>query len=194
LVEPSATRGTTAGVAELSGLKKLRTLNLARTRVTDAGLADVARLPELWSLHLSFTAVTDAGMGDVARLTKLFALFLDGTKITDAGVAEISVMTTLGLLADVRAHARREFARPLEQLDPSERWRALAFAVRDRMMDRLVETTDRYEAANAKRVAYLSMEFLVGRSLANNLHNMGLFDAAREVMSGLGTELADVLD
>jgi starch phosphorylase len=98
------------------------------------------------------------------------------------------------LLAEVRAHARREFARPLEQLDPSERWRALAFAVRDRMMDRLVETSDRYHAAGAKRVAYLSMEFLVGRSLANNLHNMGLFDAAREVMSGLGAELADVLD
>ncbi|HJZ57741.1 MAG TPA: glycogen/starch/alpha-glucan phosphorylase [Gemmataceae bacterium] len=98
------------------------------------------------------------------------------------------------LLADVRNHARREFARPLEQLDPSERWRALALAVRDRMMDRLVDTADRYTAANAKRVAYLSMEFLVGRSLANNLHNMGLFDAAKEVFAEVGVDLADVLE
>jgi starch phosphorylase len=98
------------------------------------------------------------------------------------------------LLADVRAHARCEFAKPLEQLDPSERWRALALAVRDRMMERLVDTSDRYTAAGAKRVAYLSMEFLVGRSLANNLHNMGLFDSARELFAGFGVELADVLD
>src|SRR5262249_4758450 len=98
------------------------------------------------------------------------------------------------LLADVRNHARREFARALEQLDPSERWRALALAVRDRMMDRLVDTSERYAAAGAKRVAYLSMEFLVGRSLANNLHNMGLFDDARELFAGFGIELADVLE
>ncbi|MBY0514889.1 MAG: glycogen/starch/alpha-glucan phosphorylase [Gemmataceae bacterium] len=98
------------------------------------------------------------------------------------------------LLADVRAHARREFARAVEDLDPVERWRALGLAVRDRMMDRLVDTGQRYAAAGAKRVAYLSMEFLVGRSLANNLHNLGLFAAAAQVMAGLGVDLADLLD
>lgn len=98
------------------------------------------------------------------------------------------------LLADVRKHACREYARPLEQLDASERWRALALAVRDRMMDAFIGTADRFKAATAKRVAYLSMEFLVGRSLANNLHNMGLFDAAQDVFAGLDVNLADVLD
>ena len=101
---------------------------------------------------------------------------------------------TAALLAAVREHAKREFARPLDKLDPAERWRALALAIRDRMMDAFVETADRYRAAAAKRLAYLSMEFLVGRSLANNLHNMGLFEAARELFSDLHIDLADVLD
>lgn len=96
------------------------------------------------------------------------------------------------LLADVRAHARRVFARTLEQLDPSERWRTLALAVRDRMTDRMVDTFARYAAADAKRVYYLSMEFLVGRSLANNLRNLNLFDAAEHLFPGVN--LADVLE
>ncbi|MDB5312511.1 MAG: glgP [Gemmataceae bacterium] len=98
------------------------------------------------------------------------------------------------LLADVRSHARREFAQPLDRLDPCERWRALALAVRDRMMDQLVATSGRYHAAGGKRLAYLSMEFLVGRSLANNLRNMGLFEAAQEVFAGLNVDLAGVLE
>ena len=98
------------------------------------------------------------------------------------------------LTDDVRAHARREFGRQLDSLEASERWRALALAVRDRMMDQFVETTTRYNAANAKRVYYLSMEFLVGRSLANNLRNMGLFDEAAKLFREVGVELADVLE
>ncbi|MBX9625631.1 MAG: glycogen/starch/alpha-glucan phosphorylase [Gemmataceae bacterium] len=98
------------------------------------------------------------------------------------------------LLAAVRHHARQSFARRLDDLDPAERWRALALAVRDRMMDGLVDTADRYHAAGGKRLAYLSMEFLVGRSLANNLRNLGLWDAAKEVFAGVEVELADVLE
>ena len=101
---------------------------------------------------------------------------------------------TAALLAAVRDHSRREFAQPLERLDPHERWRALALAVRDRMMDGVVETTKRYHNAGAKRLAYLSMEFLVGRSLSNNLRNLGLFDAAREVFAGLNVDLTDILE
>lgn len=98
------------------------------------------------------------------------------------------------LLAAVRHHARQTFARRLDDLDPSERWRALALAVRDRLMGGMLDTADRYHTAGGKRLAYLSMEFLVGRSLANNLRNLGLFDAARGVFAGTGVELADVLE
>ncbi len=100
----------------------------------------------------------------------------------------------VALLASVQEHARRKFAQPLERLEPSERWRALAYAVRDRMMDGLVDTYDRYHAFGGKRLAYLSMEFLVGRSLCNNLRNLGLYEAAQEVFAGVDVNLTDVLE
>jgi starch phosphorylase len=94
---------------------------------------------------------------------------------------------------DARTHARHAFARRLEELGGSELWRALGLAVRDRMVDRMLETTERYRRAGAKRVAYFSMEFLIGRSLSNNLINLGLYDDARRLAAGLGLRLEDVI-
>lgn len=69
---------------------------------------------------------------------------------------------------------------------------ALSLAVRDLMVDRMLETEKRYQKANAKRLYYLSMEFLVGRSLGNNLINLGLLNIARDVMRELGADLDDL--
>jgi starch phosphorylase len=98
------------------------------------------------------------------------------------------------LADDARTHARHAFAHSLEELAGSELWRALALSVRDRLVDRMVATSDRYARARAKRVAYFSMEFLIGRSLRNNLLNLGLLDEARDLFAGLRLRLDDVLD
>jgi starch phosphorylase len=47
--------------------------------------------------------------------------------------------------------------------------------------------------ANARRVAYLSAEFLLGPHPANNLLNLGITEAARQAMSGLGYDLGEIL-
>src|SRR5262247_3883381 len=55
-----------------------------------------------------------------------------------------------------------------------ERYEAFARSVRDVLSQRWVRTDETYERQNPKRVYYLSMEFLIGRSLANNITNMQL--------------------
>ncbi|MGI8907572.1 MAG: glycogen/starch/alpha-glucan phosphorylase [Candidatus Sumerlaeaceae bacterium] len=69
---------------------------------------------------------------------------------------------------------------------------ALSLAVRDLMVDRMLETEKRYQKAGAKRLYYLSMEFLVGRSLGNNLCNLGIFDMASKIVTELGFDLEEL--
>jgi len=65
---------------------------------------------------------------------------------------------------------------------------ALVFAVRDRLIERWMETMRRYYKHDSKRVYYLSMEFLIGRSLTNNLLNTGMMDACRTALAALGLD------
>ncbi|MCU7852242.1 MAG: glycogen/starch/alpha-glucan phosphorylase [Candidatus Thiodiazotropha sp. (ex Monitilora ramsayi)] len=66
---------------------------------------------------------------------------------------------------------------------------AFSHVVRDRLIERWMETQRSYYKHDAKRVYYLSMEFLIGRSLVNSLLNMDIFDACTEALHKLGIEL-----
>src|SRR5437899_866681 len=75
-----------------------------------------------------------------------------------------------------------------------DRFISLALTVRDRLIERWIATQQRYYRRDAKRVYYLSAEFLMGRALANNLLNLGLYDTAREAMRMMGLEVSDLLE
>jgi starch phosphorylase len=79
-----------------------------------------------------------------------------------------------------------------EHLSPPEAFRAVALAVRDRLIEGRLTTEQRYRQARAKRLYYLSLEFLIGRSLVNNLINLDLYDAFREALGGLGVDAAAI--
>jgi starch phosphorylase len=74
-----------------------------------------------------------------------------------------------------------------------DRYFAVAHSVRDRMMRRWIQTQQRYYREDAKRVYYLSLEFLMGKALENNLLNLGLYDNMRSALADLGIDLADLL-
>jgi starch phosphorylase len=63
---------------------------------------------------------------------------------------------------------------------------AVVLAVRDRLIERWMDTMRRYYERDAKRVYYFSMEFLIGRSLTNNLLNTGMLEACRSALDTLG--------
>jgi len=74
-----------------------------------------------------------------------------------------------------------------------DRYFAVADAVRDRMMRRWIQTQQGYYRSDAKRVYYLSLEFLMGKALENNLINLGLLDNMKAAMSSLGLDLSELL-
>ncbi|MBO7556734.1 MAG: glycogen/starch/alpha-glucan phosphorylase [Alphaproteobacteria bacterium] len=67
------------------------------------------------------------------------------------------------------------------EITKEEALKAICLAVREFAMDRMYKTIARYNKKNSKRVYYLSVEYLLGRSLENNLHNLGLFDALNSI-------------
>jgi starch phosphorylase len=73
-------------------------------------------------------------------------------------------------------------------------YKALALTVRDRLMERWTKTRYAHLESNCKRGYYLSLEFLMGRSLGNALLNLGINDDASEALHGLGIKLEDLAD
>lgn len=70
---------------------------------------------------------------------------------------------------------------------------ALALTVRDRVFDYIVESLDAYGRVNARRVGYLSAEYLPGPHLANNLLNLGITEVTREAVRELGYDLDEII-
>lgn len=77
---------------------------------------------------------------------------------------------------------------------PRDWFFVLAFVVRDRLTERWMETMRTYYRNDAKRVYYLSMEFLIGRTLVNSLYNMGMLDSVREALDELGLSLEAICE
>jgi glycogen phosphorylase len=72
-------------------------------------------------------------------------------------------------------------------------YKALAYAVRDRMLQRWISTAATYTTQGSRTVAYLSAEFLMGPHLANNLINLDIYDTARDAVRELGRDLDELL-
>ncbi|MGQ9919940.1 MAG: glycogen/starch/alpha-glucan phosphorylase [Desulfobacca sp.] len=92
----------------------------------------------------------------------------------------------------IRHHLTYSLAKPWQESKSRDLYQAAALAIRDRLVERLLATEQRFLAAAAKRIYYLSIEFLIGRSLSNNLLNLGLFEVCREVFRELGADIDEI--
>ncbi len=71
---------------------------------------------------------------------------------------------------------------------------ALSLSIRDRLMERRKATDKTYTKMDSRQVFYLSMEFLMGRTLSNAMLNLGVVDEATQAMHDLGIEIEELLD
>ena len=89
-------------------------------------------------------------------------------------------------------HGTHSLGRTWHDLSAYDRFAAVALAVRDRMMDRFLESEAESRRRDAKRIYYLSIEYLVGQSLGANLRSLGLYEICAQALHNLGSSLTEI--
>ena len=86
------------------------------------------------------------------------------------------------------------YRKNLEEATPQQIFQAVSYAIKDQIVDNWMETQEAYEKEDPKMVYYMSMEFLMGRALGNNMINMQAYDEVREALEELNLDLNLVED
>ncbi len=95
---------------------------------------------------------------------------------------------------DVQDNVKRLFRKELDEANPQEQFQAVSYAVKEAIIDDWIETQKKIDKEDPKIVYYMSMEFLMGRALGNNLINMTAYTEVKEALDELGIDLNTVED
>lgn len=98
-------------------------------------------------------------------------------------------MTDDVLVRAVIDHLRYSFAKNNKTASANDIYLATSLAIRDRLIARWMSTMKRYYQEDAKRIYYLSAEYLLGRSMGNNLLNLGLHSTAQRLLQEYGISM-----
>ena len=94
----------------------------------------------------------------------------------------------------VRENVRTLYRKNIAEASPQQIFQAVSYAVKDIIMDDWIATQKAYDEADAKAVYYMSMEFLMGRALGNNLINMTAYKEVKEALEEMDIDLNVVED
>jgi len=97
-------------------------------------------------------------------------------------------------IADFKRYYSHRLGRDEHCRSPHYAYEALSLAVSDRLVERWKNTYNTYRESDCKKAYYLSMEFLMGRTLSNAMLNLGITDAVAEAMYDLGLEIEELID
>ena len=103
-------------------------------------------------------------------------------------------ITTKKLEEALSAKLMTNFGKSADEATDGEMMRASALVLRDMMAVREVETRKKTRQKKKKQVHYLSMEFLIGRSLMKNAYNLGLLPQLKEALEHMGFKAADIFE
>jgi starch phosphorylase len=98
-----------------------------------------------------------------------------------------------GFEASIYHHIKYGLGKKIEEVSKFDLMNAVSVAVGKYLMDIRFETNQRYQENDAKRLYYLSMEFLIGRLLSNNLLNLGIYDKCAVFLRKLGYDLEELV-
>jgi len=91
-------------------------------------------------------------------------------------------------------HRKYSLAKDEYSATPHDNFLAVALTVKDMLIEKWMETQRSYYDSNCKRVYYLSLEFLMGRAMGNNLINLGVYDEFCSAMEELGLDIEQIRD
>ncbi len=114
------------------------------------------------------------------------------TDIKDAWKLVYKDMTKEGIRQSFSSSLHYSLAKDRYTTTRHDNFIALAITIRDRLVERWIATQQHYHKENVKRVYYLSLEFLIGRLLGNNMLNLGLTEEVHKSMEELGLDLDEV--
>jgi len=103
-------------------------------------------------------------------------------------------MDAASIAADMRRHFNHTLGCDKHSVSAHHVYEALVIALRDRLMERWKSTHYSYQAKACRRTQYLSLEFLMGRSLGNTLLNLGIQEEVEKALSDLGLDLGQVMN
>ncbi|MEA4816012.1 MAG: glycogen/starch/alpha-glucan phosphorylase [Lachnospiraceae bacterium] len=92
----------------------------------------------------------------------------------------------------ISLNVKSMFRKNIENATKEELYEASAYAIRDTIFDKWIRTHETYSEQDVKVVYYLSMEFLMGRFLGNNLLNLSVYDEFKEVFADLGISINEI--
>ena len=99
-----------------------------------------------------------------------------------------------GFKKEIEYNVKTLYRKTLDEATPQELYQAVSYSVKDDIIDRWIATHKVYREKNVKKVYYLSMEFLVGRALGNNLLNLGYYEQIKEALDEMGLDINFIED
>ena len=117
----------------------------------------------------------------------------DMSKMTQTPVPSASV-TIESLKQSILRYSRYSLGKEWESLTARERFIAASLAVREQVIEVMLRTERTTNREGKKRIYYLSMEFLAGRALSNNLLNLGIHDQCTQALEELGVDIDELIE
>ena len=91
-------------------------------------------------------------------------------------------------------NVKNQYRRTIDEATPQQVFQAVSYAIKDVIIDDWIATQKQFDETGAKKVYYLSMEFLMGRALGNNIINLGARKAVKDALEELGFDLNAIED